>query len=158
FRHGTTIGTDSNGDLPNGAILSTTGAVGVDDGVITNNAFLGLLNNSSNQNSPDTGQFFLSYGVGGSVDAIYTKYSEGGLMLGTLGTNEYSQNLDFNTAPLSNAANMTLAAQEGGSTYTGTITPNSSLIVNPNTYKLGGGNGTLTLPNANQLTGARNVL
>ena len=44
-------------------------------------------------------------------------------MLGTVGSNEYSQNLDFTSGDLANAANMSLAAQEGGSTYTGTITP-----------------------------------
>jgi len=53
---------------------------------------------------------------------------------------------------------MTLAAQEGGSTYTGTITPSTSVATNPNTYQLGGGAGTLTLPNNNQLTGARDLL
>ena len=47
---------------------------------------------------------------------------------------------------------MSLAAHETGSTFTGTITPAG------NTYRLGGGSGTLTLPNANQLTGTASVL
>jgi autotransporter-associated beta strand protein len=74
-----------------------------------------------------------------------------------LGTSEYGESLDFNSSPLSSAANMTLAAHEGGSTYSGTITPSTSVVANPNTYQLGGGNGTLTLPGA-QLTGSRNLL
>ncbi|HEY7089090.1 MAG TPA: hypothetical protein VH518_13430, partial [Tepidisphaeraceae bacterium] len=40
----------------------------------------------------------------------------------------------------------------GAGTYTGTLTPNGT------TYRFGGGGGSLTLPNANALTGARSVL
>ena len=74
-----------------------------------------------------------------------------------LGNGEYAANLDFTGAHV-NAADMSLAAHEGGSTYTGTITPAAD-----NTYRFGGGSGTLTLPGtgpqagpytANQLTGA----
>jgi fibronectin-binding autotransporter adhesin len=61
-------------------------------------------------------------------------------------------NLNFTTGSLANAADMSLAAHEGGSTYSGTITPAFS------TYRLGGGSGALTLPNANQLTGANSVV
>jgi fibronectin-binding autotransporter adhesin len=80
----------------------------------------------------------------GKVDTADT----GGLMLGTT---EYGMNLDF-TGALANASNMSLAAHEAGSTYTGMITPAA------NTYRLGGGSGTLTLPNANQLTGTASVV
>ena len=68
-----------------------------------------------------------------------------------LGTGEYDQDVDLNSSGVSNAANMTLAAHESGSVYTGTITPSTSVIRDPNTYQLGGGTGTLTLPNADQL-------
>ncbi len=141
-----------NNDLGGGEMLSRGGAVGVDAGVVNNNTFLTKFRNSSNPNSPGLENFFLVYDTNQS---IYTKYSAGGLMLGT---NEYNQDLNFTTGDLARAANMTLAAhEEGGSIYTGTITPSSTVAVNPNTYLLGGGSGTLTLPNA-QLTGARNLL
>src|SRR5262249_25494642 len=55
FHTSNPIGSDPNGDLPSGtSIISRSGAVGVDTGVIGNSAFLGMLNNSSNPNSPDT--------------------------------------------------------------------------------------------------------
>ena len=73
--------------------------------------------------------------------------STGGLMLAT---SDASANLDFTTSPLSYAAGMSVAAPETGLTYTGTITPAGG------TYALGGGSGTLTLPNA-QLTGSNSV-
>jgi autotransporter-associated beta strand protein len=62
-------------------------------------------------------------------------------------------NLDFTSSPLSgpNLVGMSVGALPAGVSYTGTITPASS------TYRLGGG-GTLTLPNANQLTGANGVV
>ncbi|MDC0935583.1 autotransporter-associated beta strand repeat-containing protein [Pirellulales bacterium] len=72
--------------------------------------------------------------------------SFGGLMLAPA---DAAANLDF-TGVLANAARMTVAAPETGLTYTGTITPANS------TYGLGGGAGTLTLPNA-QLTGANSL-
>jgi fibronectin-binding autotransporter adhesin len=83
-------------------------------------------------------------GIVGKLDAADT----GGLMLGTT---EYGMNLDFSVT-LSSAANMSLAAHETGSTYIGTITPAA------NTYRLGGGSGVLTLPNANQLSGTASVV
>jgi fibronectin-binding autotransporter adhesin len=115
-------------------MASTAGAVGVDAGVVNNAAFLGLLNNSSNPANDAAGNPVV--------------WDRGGLMLGTA---EYGMNLDFASGSLANAANMSLAAHESGSTYIGTITPAAS------TYRLGGGAGTLTLPNANQLTGANKV-
>lgn len=70
--------------------------------------------------------------------------SFGGLMLSPTDANV---NLDFGSAALQNVRLMSLAAPETGITYTGTLTPYN------NEYRLGGGSGTLTLPNA-QLTGA----
>lgn len=115
--------------------ISEAGAVGVDSGVIGNSTFLGKLNNSSSPEADAAGNFNV--------------FDRGGLMLGT---GEYGMNLDFTSGALANAGDMSLAAHETGSTYTGTITPRN------NTYRLGGGSGTLTLPNNNQLTGARNVV
>jgi autotransporter-associated beta strand protein len=74
--------------------------------------------------------------------------SVGGLMLSA--TEDAATNLNFTSGALVNAANMSVAASESGITYIGSITPAS------NTYKLGGGTGTLILPNA-QLTSARSV-
>jgi autotransporter-associated beta strand protein len=132
-------------------IVSVGGAVGVDTGALGNTTFLSMLNNVNNPNNPPSPNFFR----GIANDAIYGLYDSGGLMLAS---GEYNQNLDFNSGDLARAANMTLAAQETGSTYSGTITPNSTLVVNPNTYQLGGGAGTLTLNVSNQLTGARHLL
>ena len=114
--------------------VSEAGAVGVDAGVVGNATFLGALNNSSSPEADAAG--------------LNVVYDRGGLMLAN---GEYGANLDF-TGAMASAGDMSLAAQETGSTYTGTITPRS------NTYRLGGGSGTLTLPNANQLTGAGNVV
>lgn len=116
-------------------IRSVGGALGVDESVAANATFHGLLNNSSSPVVDEAGAPVL--------------YDHGGLMLGT---GEYGMNLDFTSGTLANAGDMSLAAQETNSSYTGTITPRN------NTYRFGGGSGTLTLPNANQLTGARNVV
>ncbi len=72
-------------------------------------------------------------------------YDHGGLMLAA---DEYSLNVDFGSTQLVNVRDMSLAARESGTTtqYTGTLTPYQS------TYRLGGGGGTLELPNSNQLT------
>lgn len=78
--------------------------------------------------------------------AVIDPTSTGGLMLAA---SDAAAALDF-TSTLASAANMTVAAPETGLTYTGTITPASSR------YQLGGGTGTLTLPNA-QLTGGNNL-
>lgn len=72
--------------------------------------------------------------------------SKGGLMLAA---SDAAATLDF-TGALANAANMTVAAPETGMTFTGSITPANSK------YQLGGGSGTLTLPNV-QLTGANKL-
>ena len=73
--------------------------------------------------------------------------STGGLMLAAT---DAAVNLNFTLAGLTNVRNMSLAAPETGITYTGTYTPFN------NQYRLGGGSGTLTLPNA-QLSGARSL-
>ena len=141
-----------NSDMGNNDFVSSGGAVGVDSGVVGNSTFLNKLNNSLDPTN-DISAGFVKFNS--NVQTVFDIYDDGGLMLAS---DEYDENLDFNSGSLANAANMSLAAHEGGSTYTGTITPSTSVYVNPDTYMLGGGSGTLTLPNANQLTGARDLL
>lgn len=114
--------------------VSEGGAVGVDSGVVNNPGFLGLFNSAASPAADAAGNMVV--------------FDRGGLMLGN---GEYGASLDFTGAHAS-VANMSLAAHETGSSYTGTITPANS------TYRLGGGSGVLTLPNANQLTGANNLI
>jgi autotransporter-associated beta strand protein len=145
-------------DLPDptaanfGQMVSTAGAVGLDSGVLNGagggDAFLNLLNNKANPNQAElTAPFYLK--LEDNIRQVFSRYDHGGLMLGT---GEYDEDLDFTTGLLSNAQDMSLAAWENGSEYTGTITPHNA------TYRLGGGSGALTLPDANQLTGARNLV
>ena len=142
-----------NDDMGEGIILSRGGAVGVNTGVVGNSTFLAKFNSSAAPLPPtSTVPYFPVFDV---TSAVFTTYSSGGLMLAA---GEYSQNLDFNSGDLARAANMSLAARGSGSTYTGTITPSTTVPVNANTYQLGGGGGVLNLPNNNQLTGARNLL
>jgi fibronectin-binding autotransporter adhesin len=125
----------TNADIGSAAaVASEAGAVGVDSGVVNNSTFLGLLNSSANPVADLAGHLVL--------------FDRGGLMLAA---NEYGSNLDF-TGALASAASMSLAANETGSNYTGTITPAN------NTYRFGGGKGTLTLPNTNQMTGSSSVI
>jgi autotransporter-associated beta strand protein len=149
---GTTFGSET------GDILARYGAVGIDTGVVGNTDFLNLIHNSTVTNFPTatTPPFFRTFAFGNNQ--ITTRWDHGGLMLGA---DEYDDDLDFSgdlASGLGRAANMTLAAWETGSTYTGTITPSSTVARYPDTYQLGGGLGTLTMPNANQLTGSRNLL
>lgn len=60
-------------------------------------------------------------------------------------------NFDFTSAPLNAVPNMALGTN-GNVTYTGTITPANA------TYRVGGGVGTMDFPNANQFTGANNLI
>src|SRR5262249_30249190 len=120
-------------DLPNapggnlGQILSYGGAIGVDDGVLSNATFLGWINNSYNLNPPTPGgspsatPYFMYTGPDSPATQgyapIFAQYDSGGLMLGV---GEYSQDLNFAAGgALWNAANMSLAAHEGGSSYSG---------------------------------------
>jgi fibronectin-binding autotransporter adhesin len=78
--------------------------------------------------------------------------STGGLMLRS---SDAAATIDYTTGELGGAtsagAKLSLAAPETGLTFTGTIIPAEA------TYRLGGGSGTLTLPNA-QLTGANRLV
>lgn len=128
-------------DLGNtSTIVSTSGAVGLDNGTVTgpdSSVLLTKLNTLASLGSPLP------------VNVAFTAWDHGGLQL-TAG--EAGAALDFTMGDLANAADMSVAAPEGGLSYTGTITPADS------NYRLGGGSGTLTIPNANQLTGGRNVI
>jgi autotransporter-associated beta strand protein len=162
------------GDSSERGFISNSGAVGLDSGLFEANntlkadavTFLSKFNNSAHLDAPNTGALnvLTVYGVN---DVLYSRYDNGGLMLGS---GDYNKNLDFsgsvNTNPLARAANMSLAAHENGSEFTGTITPAgfsngksspsdsfdpSGIPFRPNTFRLGGGSGVLTLPLNNQL-------
>lgn len=83
-------------------------------------------------------QAFLGRIVNSSVGAV------------ALGGVNSSNNLDFSAAGV-DFSSASLGAT-GSATYTGTLTPNGT------TYRLGGGNGTLTLPNFNALTGSNDLV
>lgn len=110
-----------------GPIISRGGAIGIDTGL-------------SNTTAGNEGMELLD-----RIDPS----SFGGLMLAP---SDAAAAINFNTGDFANARNMSLAAPETGLTFTGSITPHSTV----NTYALGGGTGTLTLPNA-QLTGNNDV-
>lgn len=112
-------------------VTSTGGAIGIDTGTFTNTTLLQKLD---------------AMGPG-------LKLNHGGLML-TSG--EAAAAIDFTSGDLANLVNMSVAAPQNGISYTGTITPATDTFTSVPTYRLGGGNGVLTLPN-NQLTGAQNV-
>ncbi len=122
-------------------IKSTGGAVGLDNGTATgpdSSILLGKLNNRAQRALPPEG------------DVVRTDdYATGGLMLTA---SESGVNLNFTAGNLVNAADMSVAAPEQGMSYTGTVTPAN------NTYRFGGGSGVITLPNANQLTGANSLV
>ena len=72
--------------------------------------------------------------------------STGGLIVAP---SEADDDIDFEAAGVSLAS---LAGPETGVEYTGTITPAAD------TYRLGGGAGSITLPQDNQLTGTRSLV
>jgi autotransporter-associated beta strand protein len=127
-------------------IKSTGGAIGLDNGTVTgpdSAGFLALLNNRAQAPAP---------GNVGSLAGDLKRtddFASGGLMLSA---SESAANLNFTAGSLANAADMSVAAPEQGMTYTGTVTPAN------NTYRFGGGAGVITLPNANQLTGANSLV
>jgi fibronectin-binding autotransporter adhesin len=119
-------------------VTSTGGAIGVDTGTFTNSTLLTKLIFATPFDTMNT------QGL---------KLNHGGLML-TAG--ESASAIDFTSGDLANVSNMSVAAPQDGITFTGSITPDADFFTTVPTYRLGGGNGVLTLP-TNQLTGARNV-
>ncbi|TWT97675.1 Autotransporter-associated beta strand repeat protein [Botrimarina colliarenosi] len=123
------------------ALKSTGGAIGLDNGTVT---------------GPDSASFLQRFNSRAQAPLTLQgdlkrtdDFASGGLMLTA---SESATNLNFTTGNLANAADMSVAAPEQGMTYTGTITPANA------TYRLGGGAGVITLPNANQLTGANSLV
>jgi fibronectin-binding autotransporter adhesin len=110
-------------------------------------------NNSLNVGGGQISSFGGAIGVDAGVSGNNAFLSQirptsvGGLQLASSDANA---TLDFTASPMSNAANMTVAAPETGLTFTGTIVPAGGR------YQLGGGVGTLTLPTA-QLTGGNRL-
>ena len=125
-----------------GNIQSMGGAVGLDDGTVTGPGsalFMTKLGNFANRTVP----------FEGDVES-FGDFDNGGLMLAA---SEATASLDFsNGGALENAQDMSVAAPESGLNFTGTITPGN------NTYRLGGGSGTLTVTGNNKLTGSNHLV
>jgi len=143
------------------AIASRGGGIGLENGTLTgpdSSSFFGKLNNFSNAKT----RAIFAPSTSGGTDFIvrardlenFDAFDSGGLMLAA---DEYDEDVDFSSASLVNARSMSLAARETGTVtqFTGNLTPYD------NTYKLGGGGGTLELAGANQLNdtgGTRSVV
>ncbi|HEX6961679.1 MAG TPA: hypothetical protein VF175_07425, partial [Lacipirellula sp.] len=168
---GTTRMTGSIRDLPDDAmefpedhrlVKRGTGALIVDVAAGDNNhvgddvIYMGNWHYTDNDSLNVGGGQIQSYGGAIGVDAGVSNNTDflsrirttsvGGLQLAP---SDAGATLDF-TSTLANAANMTVAAPETGLSFTGTIIPAGGR------YQLGGGTGTLTLPNA-QLTGSNRL-
>ncbi len=125
-----------------GQIESTGGAVGLDDGTITGPGaatFMSKLSNFASRTVPFEGDV-----------KSFSDWDNGGLMLAA---GDAAATLQFGAGDAHvNAQGMSVAAPETGLTFTGTINPGN------NTYRLGGGSGTLTVAGNNKLTGANNLV
>lgn len=140
-------------------VESNGGAIGIDSGTI---AAASSINSRFSRSLDYMGPFeglpfpTLSQDVERS-----NAWDHGGLMLTTAA--DASANLDFTSGSLVSMQDMTVAAPEGGITYTGTITPAAleyrigNITGSPTTYRLGGGSGTLTIPTS-KLTGSNALL
>lgn len=160
FAHVSDMGATGSNDR----VHSTGGAIGIDGG---NNANGNLGTIAAVADSAFSNRFrnFAGRLPTPVISDLYSyeAWSNGGLMLTTAA--DFSANLNFTTGNLASFQDMTVAAPEGGATFTGTITPaaiDSQLVVGnlvggQATYRLGGGSGTLTLA-ASKLTGANNLL
>jgi fibronectin-binding autotransporter adhesin len=89
--------------------------------------------------------------TGTTTDATFLgKIQAGAVGALALTTGESGATLDFTSGALAGVNGMSVGADEGGITFTGTINPANSK------YRLGGG-GQLTIPNANTMTGGNAV-
>ncbi|MCA9241764.1 MAG: autotransporter-associated beta strand repeat-containing protein, partial [Planctomycetales bacterium] len=141
-------------------VESASGAIGVDSGTVA--AMASIASRFTNSASY-VGQFEGS-GFGATLEQDVNRFGawdHGGLMLTTAA--DAAANLDFTSGDLVSVQDMSVAAPEGGMTYTGTITPaaleyrTGNITSGTATYRLGGGSGTLTIPTG-KLTGARALL
>ena len=126
-----------------------TGATSVSAGFLQFNSpgAIGGTGNTVTVTSPGTLVFGPAFGtIQGTLTGRVVSSSTGVIAA----DNHASENLDFSGA----GANLTAASlgAVGSIAYTGTLTPNGT------TYRLGGGGGTLTLSNANAITGVGNSL
>jgi autotransporter-associated beta strand protein len=126
-----------------------TGGTGITAGFVQFNlpASIGGSARDVTVTSPGTVIFGPAFGAGNIPAALLDRIVASST--GVIAADNYAgTNFDFNTAGLT-AASLGAA---GTVNYTGTYTPNGT------TYRLGGGGGSLTMSNANALTGAGNSL
>jgi len=124
-----------------------TGPTVLNDGVLQFNSTVALPTSATNLFVPAGAALAAGYAMD---QAFLARVSTGSVGVVALATNS-ANNLDFNAATGANLANVSLGAVSGVWSYTGNLTPFGS------TYRLGGGGGTLLLPNNGALTGANNL-
>ena len=97
-------------------------------------------------NANGTAMFGPSFGEANVATAMANRIAAASA--GTIAADNYAAtDFDFNAAGLASAS----LGAVGPVSYTGTLTPQGT------TYRLGGGGGTLTIPTANAITGARGL-
>ena len=134
-----------------GSNASATGGITATGGTVQFNSLASINGSARNVtiNSPATVAFGPSFGAGNIPTALTTRILASST--GMIAADNYaSTNFDFSAGGIGYAA--ASFGSVGNVTYTGTFTPNGT------TYRLGGGAGTLTLSNANAVTGAANTL
>jgi autotransporter-associated beta strand protein len=140
----------------------TTGGANNYTGATTSNGGLLVFSTTASAASTPSITANANAGVGDAASSLDPAFlakinasatpSVGGLALAPIPA-DTAANVDFTAAPLSAAGTVGMSVGAIGSVnYTGTITPDPTLG-----YRLGAPGGTLTLANANALTGARNV-
>ncbi|CAK9037448.1 Autotransporter-associated beta strand repeat protein [Durusdinium trenchii] len=140
-------------------VESSGGAIGIDSGTV---AAASSINSRFSRSAAYVGPFENTTFPTLQQDVQRSNaWDHGGLMLTNAA--DASANLNFTSGSLVNMQDMTVAAPEGGMTYTGTITPAAleyrigNITGSPTTYRLGGGSGTLTIPTS-KLTGSNALL
>jgi len=128
---------------------AATGGISIDEGVVQFNS-VASVNGAARNVAVNLGgavMFAPTFGSGAADIASTMLNRIATTSAGAIAADNYASSaFDFDAAGLSNAS----LGAVGAVTYTGTLTPNGS------TYRLGGGGGSLTYPNA--ITGAGNAL